>query len=381
MPKVKVVPVSRYKDCHCGLFATTAIPAGQPIVYEPPVLSLRNRPDPAALEKSHEEYFRTVADLSGVDFAKLKTLVLQHSYWLERAAELETFISPDSSAAERVQAFELLVLKMFRTHSFSYEPGDEADIYRVFNNLGFLNHSCKANAAFGWDDENNSMLLRAIQPIDEGVEIFISYLEDPFRPKAERHKALGWECKCEICASTNPAIEKQFVDLCASLDRVDQKRSTLGDITLPEDHRRAGAAQLAAIALNAGAPNDLQILVQRAGLFAGKLGIQHLRLASAFDLLSVVSLAWYLAHRTEFSDEERRKYLCLAAEAKAWEMGAKVFYCGFPAPQSRKAAMQLWYLTTAMPNHGEEVFIQAVEQVGLEAKVVDGVPSIDVRRE
>ena len=70
-----------------------------------------------------------------------------------------------------------------------------------------LNHSCKPNAIFSYDGETINLRVAGVIQRDE--EITISYC-DHFQPREGREEALGFPCKCSICAL--PPAEQKIHD-------------------------------------------------------------------------------------------------------------------------------------------------------------------------
>lgn len=75
-----------------------------------------------------------------------------------------------------------------------------------FKDLCMLNHSCLPNAERYWNEVEQMMELRATQDIASKAEILVSYT-DNLQPRKERHKSLGFECKCSACTLHGEDLE------------------------------------------------------------------------------------------------------------------------------------------------------------------------------
>jgi SET and MYND domain-containing protein len=75
-----------------------------------------------------------------------------------------------------------------------------------------LNHSCDPNAVVGFDQ--GRIFVKALRPIKEGEQIFISYI-DSTNPFAVRQKSLldryFFNCTCSKCAKGTAAREDKFL--------------------------------------------------------------------------------------------------------------------------------------------------------------------------
>ena len=84
--------------------------------------------------------------------------------------------------------------------------GEIQESLGIFEHCSRLNHSCRPNAVAAWGD--GSMCIQAIDVIDVGSEITISYLTCPngILPFRERQKMLaswgvvGFQCNCVLCS-------------------------------------------------------------------------------------------------------------------------------------------------------------------------------------
>ncbi|KAK7688229.1 hypothetical protein QCA50_008599 [Cerrena zonata] len=83
-------------------------------------------------------------------------------------------------------------------------PGFDGQCGAVCKDISRVNHSCSPNAEWRFDVETFTVALRAIAPIKNSEQVFVSYT-DSLRPRAERQKHLleryKFECTCPSCAS------------------------------------------------------------------------------------------------------------------------------------------------------------------------------------
>lgn len=88
-----------------------------------------------------------------------------------------------------------------------YERTESNNDYErnVFLVTSYFNHSCLPNVTKL--SKNNLSVVKAIQPIKSGQQLFITYLAGDFfeRPSVDRNDELesgyNFRCKCELCAS------------------------------------------------------------------------------------------------------------------------------------------------------------------------------------
>jgi hypothetical protein len=102
------------------------------------------------------------------------------------------------------------------------------DGYRsgVFENLSYLNHSCRPNAERWWDPERGVETVYAIREIQENEEITVSYAGVFGKTHEERQSYLfrGWrfECLCECCELTgqDKALSDKYRRLIGRVDEM-----------------------------------------------------------------------------------------------------------------------------------------------------------------
>jgi hypothetical protein len=111
------------------------------------------------------------------------------------------------------------------TNAFDIEIDGEGQ-YAVLPEIAMLNHDCRPNAAYFWDEETLSHYVHATQTIYPGEEITITYINNE-RRRAKRMENLkrnwGFDCSCSSC-SAHPEFSAE------SDARIDQIGSLLKDL-------------------------------------------------------------------------------------------------------------------------------------------------------
>lgn len=108
---------------------------------------------------------------------------------------------------------------IFRTNA--YKSGTDIGL---FPKIARINHSCRPNASYYWSDTLNKHIVYATRKIEQGEEIFVSYIS-LLLTQEQRQKHLdryGFKCTCEACAQERAAkeasddrrttISKAFID-------------------------------------------------------------------------------------------------------------------------------------------------------------------------
>jgi hypothetical protein len=108
---------------------------------------------------------------------------------------------------------------IFRTNA--YNSGTDIGL---FPKIARINHSCRPNASYYWSEVLNKRIVYATRKIEEGEEIFVSYIP-LLLTQEQRQKHLdryGFKCTCEACRLARGAknvsderritISKAFID-------------------------------------------------------------------------------------------------------------------------------------------------------------------------
>lgn len=81
---------------------------------------------------------------------------------------------------------------------------DKTQLYAVMPEIAMINHDCRPNANYFWDEETLSHYVHATQTIYPGEEITITYINNE-RKREPRMKNLktnwGFDCTCSSCAA------------------------------------------------------------------------------------------------------------------------------------------------------------------------------------
>lgn len=145
------------------------------------------------------------------DYDQLKPAQKRTNAQLQRAAGTNT----------RLSYAEAIVLS--RAHNNSFErryidaEGVEQTVFTVLNEIASINHACKPNAIYQWDDErpngqngHGRGVVHALQPIATGEEITLCYpsnLEFILKSRDDRRTELNetWKfrCACPACIDTS----------------------------------------------------------------------------------------------------------------------------------------------------------------------------------
>jgi len=98
-------------------------------------------------------------------------------------------------------------------------------IHVVFPEISNLNHDCRPNAAYFFDEETLTHYVHATQPIHPGEEITITYIMNTMT-RAQRVGALqrnwGFQCGCSTCRA-NPSFTKESDARLAQIVELEKK--------------------------------------------------------------------------------------------------------------------------------------------------------------
>jgi hypothetical protein len=184
-----------------GVLATASIPIGTLIIAETPLLTIPSTIPTAQALNSY--ILAAIARLSGP----------------QRAA----FLSLHKVPWAGMTPFHSIV----KTNGFGV--GDGGTETGVFEICSRFNHSCVPNASFVWNVYSRKMEVRAVEEIEEGEEIFVSYLggqaHDLFSRDGRRkdlQDRYDFVCQCTVC-SLDAAEEAADSALRAEARRLDDE--------------------------------------------------------------------------------------------------------------------------------------------------------------
>ena len=363
-PTISLARVSpaRYGPKQLGLFATTDIRQCYTIAVEKPMLSIRAAEGQAAIAESHTKFFDSLSALSQPDLKRMKNLAYRYND-LQPSDQVKEFTTLARPAAETSKDFERLAVRTF--FAYSFPRNEDARIHRLFGELCFLNHSCRPNAVLFWDSHAGEMILRALEPIDSGEEILVSYLTHPFQPKDARQAELRFDCQCHLCNSNSAVLEDAYNNLSNWWALLEHSHSVLLRNPLAVNFRNDDWNQLRAIARNMSPDNAPLAIAEEFCRVASDLQIAHINLARAYELVSAARLAWFLTHSSETG---RDQFMGMAIVAKAKEIRVLLLCNGLLAERGPNLLRQLWCMTAGYPRRNE-VFSSLLNQIGLEGKV------------
>ncbi|USP75439.1 uncharacterized protein yc1106_02713 [Curvularia clavata] len=146
---------------------------------------------------------------------------------------------------------------IFRTNA--YNTGDKVGL---FPRIARINHSCRPNTSYYWNEKLNKRIVYATRKIKAGEELFVSYIS-LLLSREDRQKQLdryGFKCQCEACAQERAAQETS-----------DRLRITIQRAFANFDHQLVltppqSAAEAERVRKNAEASVQLAQLVQTEGL-------------------------------------------------------------------------------------------------------------------
>ncbi|KFZ16869.1 hypothetical protein V502_04861 [Pseudogymnoascus sp. VKM F-4520 (FW-2644)] len=111
-------------------------------------------------------------------------------------------------------AYDTWVLHTIRCRLQNNKHGQTLDGFpgTAVNPLySMFNHSCAPNVDWEHGDSNSTLRMFALRDVDEGEELFISYIRPLTMEYAERQESLlpwlGMECECERCKAERPPSE------------------------------------------------------------------------------------------------------------------------------------------------------------------------------
>ncbi|KAI8941574.1 hypothetical protein NX059_002789 [Plenodomus lindquistii] len=206
-PEVFVVTESHGKGL--GVFATHDIEVGDIIMHESPAIKIK----PPKITKGNS-----------YPMSEISWLVREQFEDLTSEAQDEIMSLTFHSTAAETHAQDHLGL-IFRTNA--YNTGTDIGL---FPKIARINHSCRPNTSYYWDEKLNKRIVFASRQIKEGEEFFVSYISllGTRDERQTRLKQYGFKCACEVCAQEGPAQEasdarrvklrESFIDLESNLN-------------------------------------------------------------------------------------------------------------------------------------------------------------------
>lgn len=146
---------------------------------------------------------------------------------------------------------------IFRTNA--YNTGDKVGL---FPRIARINHSCRPNTSYYWNEKLNKRIVYATRKIKAGEELFVSYIS-LLLSREDRQKQLdryGFKCQCEACAQGHAAQETSDL-LRVTIHKAFANFDNQLVLTPPQS-----AAEAERVRKNAEASVQLAQLVQAEGL-------------------------------------------------------------------------------------------------------------------
>ncbi|KAI0668117.1 hypothetical protein C8Q78DRAFT_1081516 [Trametes maxima] len=187
-----------------GVYARTAIAAGERIVVERPLVMV---PDVFVYEDC--AYGTWNSSPGEVLYGELLKAMCP--------ANREAFLSLPNRYRGSIQCEVTGIIKS-NAWKIGTLPGSDAGYTAVLRDGRWINHSCAPNAVPHWRPHDLTMTYSALRHIELGEEITVSHSADLLLPWAERQAALGFTCSCRTCTSSQ-----------AERDHDDQLRAFLKD--------------------------------------------------------------------------------------------------------------------------------------------------------
>lgn len=124
-----------------------------------------------------------------------------------------------------------LVERVVNTNAFDIDPdqGDEEQehgFYVVFPEIARMNHDCRPNADYYYDEGRLTQWIHAVRDISPGEEVTVSYInpaQSQARREARLHRTWGFRCSCPACTGSEASRA-------ASDERVRQAEELVGEL-------------------------------------------------------------------------------------------------------------------------------------------------------
>ncbi|KAF2108688.1 hypothetical protein BDV96DRAFT_504215 [Lophiotrema nucula] len=164
-----------------GVFARHSLDPGEIILREAPVLTIT----PPSVPKGSPYPLADIGRLVAAEYARLS----------EKDKHDVLALSLHADPEEWSEDVDVLAF-IFRTNA--YNTGTSIGL---FPKIARINHSCRPNAAYYWNEILGKRVITATRRIDAGEEIFVSFIS-LLASREERQRKLsryGFTCTCEAC--------------------------------------------------------------------------------------------------------------------------------------------------------------------------------------
>ncbi|PSN70819.1 SET domain-containing protein [Corynespora cassiicola Philippines] len=189
-----------------GVFATRTLEPGDVILREAPVFRI-TPPE-----------FR---DGIGYSLHEMGALIRKEFNLLSESAKSEVLALHAYTNEAEKKALDGLV-PIFRSNA--YNTGTEIGL---FPKIARINHSCRPSASYSWSEKLGKRVVYANRRIEEGEEIFVSYIP-LLRTYEERQKRLdqyGFKCSCEACTHGRKESDRRRIDIQKAIEAFEPQMS------------------------------------------------------------------------------------------------------------------------------------------------------------
>lgn len=173
-----------------GVFATHTLEPGDIVMQEEPLIKIR------------PPEFR---DGMGYPLNQIGILVREAFENLSADMQADVLsLHAHLTAAEKNNPNLDKLRPIFRSNA--YTTGKDIGL---FPKIARINHSCRPNTSYFWNERLNKRVVYATRRIEEGEEFSVTYIPLLFT-HAERQKRLdqyGFECSCEACSADTAFVE------------------------------------------------------------------------------------------------------------------------------------------------------------------------------
>ncbi|OAQ87666.1 SET domain-containingprotein [Purpureocillium lilacinum] len=156
--------------------------------------------------------------------------------------KLEAAAVEQLPAASRAEFWQLFgqptvnpVTDRINTNAFEIDTA-KGTFYGVFPEIARLNHDCRPNAAYFFDEESFTHYVHATTTVAPGTELTITYI-DPHMPRSQRRRRLssswGFQCTCSLCtahASISQESDSRLKQITDLTERLENSRSSSSEM-------------------------------------------------------------------------------------------------------------------------------------------------------
>jgi len=164
------------------------------------------------------------------------------------------------------------IATILRSNAYNTGPAHTG----IFPGIARVNHDCQPNAGNWWSMKSGTRIIYAMQDIEAGTEITVSYIPLLMtrQERAARLEQFGFVCQCTVCMAPEEHDQKRIriagviADLKGKIERESNKRNV-------REKRLAKAEKLVDMVLEEGLADYLPLAYHLAAVLskqAGNLG-------------------------------------------------------------------------------------------------------------